>query len=179
MCSNCSNDENFKILEKYVNDLPSKEGALIEVLHKAQGLFGYLPQEVQAFVAEKLNIPVSKVYGVVTFYSYFTIKPRGKYVVNVCMGTACFVRGSGDVLEKFEKVLKLKNGETTVDGKFTLGSLRCVGACGLAPVVTVNDKVYGHVTVDQVDKILAEYTVSEYTNGEYTESEHSAPEYVE
>lgn len=173
MCSNCSNDENFKILEKYVNDLPSKEGALIEVLHKAQGLFGYLPQEVQAFVAEKLNIPVSKVYGVVTFYSYFTIKPRGKYVVNVCMGTACFVRGSGDVLEEFEKVLKLKNGETTVDGKFTLGSLRCVGACGLAPVVTVNDKVYGHVTVDQVDKILGEYT-----NGEYTESEHSASEYV-
>ena len=161
MCSNCLNQENFRILEEFVNDLPNKEGALIEVLHKAQGLFGYLPQEVQAFVAEKLNIPVSKVYGVVTFYSYFTIEPRGEYVINVCMGTACFVRGAGDVLKEFEKKLNVKTGETTSDGKFTVGSLRCVGACGLAPVVTINDKVYGHVTVDQVDKILAEYAVSE------------------
>lgn len=157
MCSNCLNQENFRILEEFVNDLPNKEGALIEVLHKAQGLFGYLPQEVQAFVADLLNIPVSKVYGVVTFYSYFTIEPRGEYVVNVCMGTACFVRGAGDVLKEFEKKLNIKTGETTADGKFTVGSLRCVGACGLAPVVTINDKVYGHVTVDQVDKILAEY----------------------
>lgn len=161
MCSNCLNVESFKILEEFVNDLPNKEGALIEVLHKAQGLFGYLPQEVQAFVAEKLNIPVSKVYGVVTFYSYFTIEPRGEYVINVCMGTACFVRGAGDVLKEFEKKLNVKTGETTGDGKFTVGSLRCVGACGLAPVVTINDKVYGHVTVDQVDKILAEYAVSD------------------
>lgn len=157
MCSNCLNQENFRILEEFVNSLPSKEGALIEVLHKAQGLFGYLPHEVQAFVAEKLNIPVSKVYGVVTFYSYFTIEPRGEYVINVCMGTACFVRGAGDVLKEFEKKLNVKTGETTSDGKFTVGSLRCVGACGLAPVVTINDKVYGHVTVDQVDKILSEY----------------------
>jgi len=162
VCSNCLNVENFRILEEFVNDLPSKEGALIEVLHKAQGLFGYLPQEVQAFVAEKLNISVSKVYGVVTFYSYFTIEPRGEYVINVCMGTACFVRGSGDVLKAFEKKLNVKTGETTDDGKFTVGSLRCDGACGLAPVVTINDKVYGHVTVDQVDKILAEYAISEH-----------------
>ncbi|MFT5874266.1 MAG: NADH-quinone oxidoreductase E subunit [Clostridium sp.] len=163
MCSNCLNQENFIILEEFINSLPTKEGALIEVLHKAQGLFGYLPHEVQAFVSEKLNIPVSKVYGVVTFYSYFTINPRGEYVVNVCMGTACFVRGSADVLEEFEKKLNIKNGETTSDGKFTLGSLRCVGACGLAPVVTVNNKVYGHVTAEQVDKILADYATSDYT----------------
>ena len=168
MCSNCLNEENFKTLEKFIDDIPNKEGALIEVLHKAQGLFGYLPEEVQAFVAKHLNIPSSKVYGVVTFYSYFTIKPRGKYVINVCMGTACFVRGSGDVLQEFQKKLKLKTGETTSDDKFTLGSLRCVGACGLAPVVTINDKVYGHVTVNQVDKILAEYACSEYTASEYT-----------
>lgn len=159
MCSNCLNQEDFKILEEFIIALPNKKGALIEVLHKAQGLFGYLPVEVQAFVAEKLNIPVSKVYGVVTFYSYFTIKPRGEFVVNVCMGTACFVRGSGDVLLEFQKKLQVKTGETTGDGRFTLSSLRCVGACGLAPVVTINDKVYGHVTVDQVDKILAEYSV--------------------
>jgi NADH-quinone oxidoreductase E subunit len=163
VCSNCLNQENFIILEEFINSLPTKEGALIEVLHKAQGLFGYLPHEVQAFVSEKLNIPVSKVYGVVTFYSYFTINPRGEYVVNVCMGTACFVRGSADVLEEFEKKLNIKNGETTSDGKFTLGSLRCVGACGLAPVVTVNNKVYGHVTAEQVDKILADYATSDYT----------------
>lgn len=159
MCSNCLNQADFKILEEFITALPNKKGSLIEVLHKAQGLFGYLPGEVQAFVAEKLNIPVSKVYGVVTFYSYFTIKPRGEYVVNVCMGTACFVRGSGDVLLEFQNKLQVKTGETTGDGKFTLSSLRCVGACGLAPVVTINDKVYGHVTVEQVDKILAEYSV--------------------
>lgn len=173
MCSNCLNGENFKTLEKFVNDLPNKKGALIEVLHKAQGLFGYLPPEVQSFVAEKLDIPVSKVYGVVTFYSYFTIKPRGQYVVNVCLGTACFVRGSVDVLIEFENRLNIKNGETTVDGRFTLGSLRCVGACGLAPVVTINDKVYGHVTVDQVDKILVESTKGDYTKGEYTKGKHA------
>jgi len=159
MCSNCLNQADFKILEEFITALPNKKGSLIEVLHKAQGLFGYLPGEVQAFVAEKLNIPVSKVYGVVTFYSYFTIKPRGEYVINVCMGTACFVRGSGDVLLEFQNKLQVKTGETTGNGKFTLSSLRCVGACGLAPVVTINDKVYGHVTVDQVDKILAEYSV--------------------
>jgi len=147
----------FKELEAYINALPSKEGALIEVLHRAQHIFGYLPEEVQAFVAEKLEIPVSKVYGVVTFYSFFTTEPRGKYVINVCMGTACFVRGAGDVLKEFEKQLNLKSGETTPDMKFTVGSLRCVGACGLAPVVTVNDKVYGHVTADQVQKIISEY----------------------
>ncbi|MEG0774640.1 NAD(P)H-dependent oxidoreductase subunit E [Clostridium sp.] len=147
----------YKDLESFINNLPSKEGALIEVLHKAQHIFGYLPSEVQAFVAEKLNLPLSNVYGVVTFYSFFTTEPRGKYVVNVCMGTACFVRGAGDVLKEFEKQLNIKSGETSSDMKFTVGSLRCVGACGLAPVVTVNDKVYGHVSTDQVSKIIGEY----------------------
>jgi NADH:ubiquinone oxidoreductase subunit E len=147
----------YKDLESFINNLPSKEGALIEVLHKAQHIFGYLPSEVQAFVAEKLDLPLSNVYGVVTFYSFFTTEPRGKYVVNVCMGTACFVRGAGDVLKEFEKQLNIKSGETSSDMKFTVGSLRCVGACGLAPVVTVNDKVYGHVSTDQVSKIIGEY----------------------
>lgn len=157
MCCNNEKNEMFKELDAFIDALPSKEGALIEVLHRAQHIFGYLPEEVQAFVAEKLNIPLSKVYGVVTFYSFFTTEPRGKYVINVCMGTACFVRGAGDVLKEFEKQLNLKSGETTPDMKFTVGSLRCVGACGLAPVVTVNDKVYGHVTTDQVQKIISEY----------------------
>ncbi|HBA05247.1 MAG TPA: NAD(P)H-dependent oxidoreductase subunit E [Clostridium sp.] len=147
----------FKELEDFINSLPVKDGALIEVLHKAQHIFGYLPKEVQTFVADKLNLPISKVYGVVTFYSFFTTEPRGKNVINVCMGTACFVRGAGDVLKEFEKELDIKSGQTTEDMKFTLGSLRCVGACGLAPVLTVNDKVYGHCTPDQVKSILAEY----------------------
>lgn len=147
----------FQELEDFINSLETKDGALIEVLHRAQGIFGYLPKEVQEFVAEKLNLPIAKVYGVVTFYSFFTTEPRGKNVVNICMGTACFVRGSGDILKEFEKELGIKNGETTSDMKFTLGSLRCVGACGLAPVLTINDKVYGHVTTSDVKTILSEY----------------------
>jgi len=147
----------FKELEDFINSLPVKDGALIEVLHKAQHIFGYLPKEVQTFVADKLNLPISKVYGVVTFYSFFTTEPRGKNVINICMGTACFVRGAANVLSEFEKQLDVKVGQTTPDGKFTVEVLRCVGACGLAPVVTINDRVYGHVTPSDVKKILAEY----------------------
>jgi NADH:ubiquinone oxidoreductase subunit E len=157
VCCNLEKNQMFKELEDFINSLPSKDGALIEVLHKAQHIFGYLPKEVQTFVANKLNLPISKVYGVVTFYSFFTTEPRGKNVINVCMGTACFVRGAGDVLKEFEKELGIKSGQTTEDMNFTLGSLRCVGACGLAPVLTINDKVYGHCTPDQVKSILAEY----------------------
>lgn len=157
MCCNSEKNQMFQELEDFINSLETKDGALIEVLHRAQGIFGYLPKEVQEFVAEKLNLPIAKVYGVVTFYSFFTTEPRGKNVVNICMGTACFVRGSGDILKEFEKELGIKNGETTSDMKFTLGSLRCVGACGLAPVLTINDKVYGHVTTSDVKTILSEY----------------------
>lgn len=157
MCNNKIVEEQYQQLEEYINNLPDKKGALIEVLHKAQGIFGYLPKEVQLFIGEKLDIPASKIFGVVTFYSYFTTKPRGKYVVNVCMGTACFVRGAGAVLDEFQKELGIKTGETTGDGKFTIEVLRCVGACGLAPVVTINDKVYGRVTPADVKKIISEY----------------------
>jgi NADH-quinone oxidoreductase subunit E len=161
MCKDFSKEEMYKQLEEFINSLPDKKGALIEVLHKAQSIFGYLPEEVQLFVGEKLDVPASKIYGVVTFYSYFTTVPRGKYVVNVCMGTACFVRGSANVLEEFEKQLGIKPGETTQDGKFTIEILRCVGACGLAPVVTINDKVYGSVTPKEVKQILFEYQEKE------------------
>ncbi|MBI6874943.1 NAD(P)H-dependent oxidoreductase subunit E [Clostridium aciditolerans] len=157
MCSNNLKDQYFKELGEFIDNLSDKKGALIAVLHKAQHIFGYLPQEVQTFVAKKLDLPVSKVNGVVTFYSYFTEIPTGKYVINVCMGTACFVKGAGEVLEEFERKLGIKVGQTTSDGKFTVQVLRCVGACGLAPVVTVNDKVYGHFTKQMVDKILDEY----------------------
>jgi NADH-quinone oxidoreductase subunit E len=158
VCKSVLVEEKYHELEEFINNLPDKRGALIEVLHKAQHIFGYLPQEVQVFVGEKLDVPASKVFGVVSFYSYFTTEPRGEYVVNICLGTACFVRGAANVLAEFEKQLNIKNGQTTPDGRFTIGSLRCVGACGLAPVVMVNDKVYGHVTEQDVRKILAEYT---------------------
>lgn len=157
MCYNLENNQMFQELNNFIDSLETKDGALIEVLHRAQEIFGYLPKEVQTFVAQKLNLPLSKVYGVITFYSYFTTEPRGKNVINICMGTACFVRGSGDILKEFEKELGIKNGETTSDMKYTLGSLRCVGACGLAPVVTINDKVYGHFQKSDVKNILKEY----------------------
>ncbi|GAA0725525.1 NADH-quinone oxidoreductase subunit NuoE [Clostridium malenominatum] len=156
-CKNEVWEANLKELNGFIDGLSNKEGSLIAILHRAQKIFGYLPREVQDHIAETLHIPVSKVYGVVTFYSYFNTEPKGKYVISVCMGTACFVRGAGDVLHEFENKLKIKTGETSGDGLFTLDALRCVGACGLAPVVTVNDKVYGHVTKDQVAKLLENY----------------------
>lgn len=157
MCKNVLTEGKYLELEEFIDSLPDKKGALIEVLHKAQHIFGYLPKEVQLFVAQKLDLPASKVFGVVSFYSYFTTEPRGEFVVNVCMGTACFVRGAAAVLEELEKDLGIKVGQTTPDGKFTIEVLRCVGACGLAPVVMVNDRVYGHVTPQDIKNILAEY----------------------
>ena len=139
---------------RYFNNDPME---LIHVLHKAQGIFGYLPAEVQEIVARELKIPVAKVYGVVTFYSFFSMIPKGKNPISICMGTACYVRGGEKVLEEFKRKLKVEVGETTIDGKFSLNCLRCVGACGLAPVVMVGDKTYGRVSPDGVAEILAEY----------------------
>lgn len=157
MTKNILSDEKFNDLEQFINNLPDKKGALIAVLHRAQHLFGYLPQEVQLFIGEKLDIPASKIYGVVSFYSFFNMEPKGDYQINVCLGTACFVRGADKVMEELEKELGIKAGETTADGKFSLDGLRCVGACGLAPVVMVNDKVYGRITKDDVKGIVDEY----------------------
>ena len=132
-------------------------GALIPVLHEAQEIYGYLPIEVQTMIAEGLNVPLSKVYGVVTFYAQFSLYPKGKYNIAVCLGTACYVKGSGDIIEKFKQKLGIDVGECTPDGKFSIEATRCIGACGLAPVLTVNDDVYGRLTVDDVDDILAKY----------------------
>ncbi|WP_113673679.1 NADH-quinone oxidoreductase subunit NuoE [Vallitalea guaymasensis] len=150
-------DEKFQELEQYIDAMPTTKGELIRVLHKAQDIFGYLPEEVQKFVGKKLKISTAKVFGVVTFYSYFTMTPKGEFNISICMGTACYVRGAEDVLNELKKELDIEVGETTPDGKFSLQSLRCVGACGLAPVVMVEDKVYGRVTPDMVKDILAEY----------------------
>jgi NADH-quinone oxidoreductase subunit E/NADP-reducing hydrogenase subunit HndA len=130
---------------------------LINVLHKCQEHFGYLPAEVQEVVSNELTVPVAKVYGVITFYSFFTMTPKGKHPVSICMGTACYVRGAEKVLDEFKKELGLQVGQTSPDGKFSLSSLRCVGACGLAPVVMVGEKTYGRVAPDDVRNILKEY----------------------
>lgn len=154
-------NKKYQELAKYIEELDYKPTELIAILHRAQHLFGYLPRKVQEFIANKLNINVSKVYGVVTFYSFFTMEKKGKYVINICMGTACFVRGADKILKEFEEKLGIKNGETTADGKFTLSTLRCVGACGLAPVVQVNGKTYGNATLETVAEILEEYSKEE------------------
>ena len=151
----------FQELEEYINELGAKPEELIAVLHRAQHIFGYLPREVQEFVADKLHINVSKVYGVVTFYSFFTMEKKGKYVINVCLGTACFVRGADKILREFEAQLGIKSGETTEDGLFTIEACRCVGACGLAPVVTVNDKVHGHLKPEDITKMIADIRAAE------------------
>ena len=148
-------------LDAFIDGLLQKNGALIPTLHKAQELFGFLPTEVQNHIAHKLDIPSSKVFGVVTFYSFFNTTKKGNYRVNVCMGTACFVRGAQDVLDEFAKELGIKPGETSEDGMFSLDALRCVGACGLAPVLSVNSKVYGRVTVEDVKGIVDEYMAKE------------------
>lgn len=135
----------------------NREGELINVLHKTQEAFGYLPAEVQEVIAEKMKIPAAKVYGVVTFYSFFTMIPKGRFPISICTGTACYVRGAETVLNEFKKQLDIKVGETSVDGLFSLSCLRCVGACGLAPVVQVGEKTYGRVAPDDVKEILAEY----------------------
>ena len=137
-------------------DRDKNRGFLIESLHEAQNIFGYLPRSIQQFVADKLKLHLSEVYGVISFYSYFTDKPVGKYKISVCTGTACFVKGADAVLEEFKRLLVLEEGETSPDQKFSLGGLRCVGACSLAPVVMVNDKVYGEVTSKMVAEIISE-----------------------
>lgn len=133
------------------------DGSLIPVLHQAQEVYGYLPIEVQQIIADGLNIPMAEVYGVVTFYTQFTTNPKGKYKIAVCLGTACYVKGSQGLLDKIKERLKIDVGECTPDGKFSIDATRCIGACGLAPVLTVNDDVYGRLTVDDIDGILDKY----------------------
>jgi len=149
----CQIDKIKEICKSYNND----PGELINILHKAQETFGYLPESVQRVIAPELKISVARVYGVITFYSFFTMKPKGKYPISVCLGTACYVRGAEKVVDEFKKELKIKVGEVTADGKFSLDCLRCVGACGLAPVLLIGDKVHGRVEPEHVKDILAQY----------------------
>jgi NADP-reducing hydrogenase subunit HndD len=150
-------DNDVQKIHEICKSFNNEPGELINVLHKTQEFFGYLPAEVQEEVAEGLNVSVAKVYGVVTFYSFFTMLPKGRFPISICTGTACYVRGAEKVLDEFKRILKVPVGETTPDGKFSITCLRCVGACGLAPVVMVGEKTYGRVTTDGVKDILKEY----------------------
>ena len=134
-----------------------QKGAVIPVLHEAQDIYGYLQIEVQEMISEGLNVPLAEIYGIVTFYAQFSLNPKGRYQIGVCLGTACYVKGSGDILNKVKEILNIEVGECSADGKFSLDATRCIGACGLAPVMTVNDDVYGRLTVDEVADILKKY----------------------
>ena len=144
-------------LQAVIAELKSERGALMPIMQKAQDIYGYLPIEVQTMIADALEIPLEKVYGVATFYSQFSLFPKGKYKISVCLGTACYVKGSGDLYTALMEKLGISGGECTPDGKFSLDACRCVGACGLAPVLTINDDVYGRLTVNDLDDILAKY----------------------
>lgn len=152
-CKNCGKDEDLeKILLQYKQDKDN----LIQILNDVQEHYGYIPKHAQMEISKYLNIPMAEIYGVITFYSRFTLKPKGKYHIAVCLGTACYVKGSGKIMDRLEQRLGIKTGQTTEDGKFSIEATRCVGACGLAPVFTVNGEVYGKATVQNLDKVLDE-----------------------
>lgn len=144
-------------LRAMVDQLKDTKGALMPIMQKAQDIYGYLPIEVQTIISDMTGIPLEKIYGVATFYSQFSLYPKGQYTISVCLGTACYVKGSGEILDKITEILGLPSGSTTPDGKYSLEATRCIGACGLAPVLTVNNEVYGRLTKDDVEDILAKY----------------------
>jgi NADP-reducing hydrogenase subunit HndA len=158
-CSCCqeAQDPRYDELAEIIEQNRGQEGALIPVLHQAQELFGYLPERAQRQVADGLGVPLSEVYGVATFYSLFTLKPRGLHKIGVCLGTACYVRGAAEIVDELQRVLGIKVNDTTEDGKFTLEITRCIGACGLAPVMTIDDDVYGRLTATKISEILSRY----------------------
>ena len=156
VCFTCTAEQEAD-LKRVISELKDTAGALMPILQHAQEIFGYLPIEVQTMISDETGIPLEKIYGVATFYSQFSLQPKGQYRISVCLGTACYVKGSGDIFKKLEELLGITTGECTPDGKFSLDSCRCVGACGLAPVMMINDEVYGRLTVDDVPTILAKY----------------------
>lgn len=149
--------EQEKELLKVIEERKDQKGCLMPIMQKAQEIYGYLPIEVQTMIAKNTGIPLEKIYGVATFYAQFALNPKGKYKISVCLGTACYVKGSGDIYNKLQEKLGIAGGGCTPDGKFSLEACRCIGACGLAPVLTVNDDVYGRLTPDDVDSVLAKY----------------------
>ena len=153
----CGTKEQMTKLLDCIEQNRGDKGALMPVMHEAQNIYGYLPVEVQTVIADKLNIPLAEVYGVATFYSQFSLNPKGRHQISVCLGTACYVKGSDKILEVLEKELNIKCGECTPDGAFSIDSCRCVGACGLAPVMIIDGEVYGKLKDGEVKEILARY----------------------
>lgn len=149
-------EQEAELLE-FIREEKKEKGCLMPIIQKAQGIYGYLPYEVQKLISDELSIPLEKVYGIATFYSQFNLYPKGKYQISVCLGTACYVKGSAEILSKLEQILGISEGECTPDGKFSLDACRCLGACGLAPVMTINGEVYGRLTVDKLEGILEKY----------------------
>ena len=150
-------EEQKEQLLKVIRELRDEKGCLMPIMQKAQEIYGYLPYEVQKMISDELDVPMEKIYGVATFYSQFNLYPKGQYKISVCLGTACYVKGSGDIYNKLMDILGIAGGQCTADGKFSLDACRCIGACGLAPVMMINDDVYGRLTPDELDGILAKY----------------------
>ncbi|MDO5417172.1 MAG: NADH-quinone oxidoreductase subunit NuoE [Lachnospiraceae bacterium] len=158
-CCGCENSQEglLKLIGERAGEYRGKEGSLIQVLHMAQSLYGYLPLEVQQVVAEALDVPLSEVSGVVTFYSFFSTQPRGKHTIRVCLGTACYVRGGKKIVERLKELLDVEIGDTTKDRRFTFEVARCIGACGLAPAMSIDDQVFKQVNPDKLEEILERY----------------------
>ncbi len=140
-----------------INQHKEEQGAIIQILHEAQEIYGYLPIEVQKIISTETGVPLAEIFGIVTFYSQFSLNPKGEYQIGVCLGTACYVKGSGEILEEIKEILGIDVGECTPDGKFSIDATRCIGACGLAPVLTINDDVYGRLKVGEMAEILKKY----------------------
>ena len=156
-CENCMEKKTKQEVQEMLKKYSADKDNLIRILEDVQEKFGYIPEVAQLEVANHLKMPLAEVYGVITFYSRFTTEPKGKYNVSICLGTACFVKGSEKLLDKAKQMLKIEEGQTTEDGKFTLEATRCLGACGLAPVMMINGEVYGRLTPDEIPGILAKY----------------------
>lgn len=167
-CETAEAPAQYERLDKAIEEYHGKAGALIPVLQAAQGIFGYLPEKALRVISEKLGEPYSKVYGVVTFYSFFSLTPRGKYLIRVCLGTACYVRGAEEVLTALKQQLAIEVGQTTKDSLFSLEVGRCFGACGLAPVIMVNDDVHQSMKSSDVEKLLRQYRAKESANAKGT-----------
>ncbi len=157
MVKNFLTEENFEKLNNVIEAHKDMQGPLMPILHGAQHIFGAIPIEVQKVISEKLHVPLAEIYGVVTFYSQFTLEPKGEFLISVCLGTACYVRGAQQLIDKVTELTNVSVGTTSPDGKFSLEATRCIGACGLAPVLTVNEDVYGRLTLNDIPGIIQKY----------------------
>ncbi|MDO4594257.1 MAG: NADH-quinone oxidoreductase subunit NuoE [Tissierellia bacterium] len=152
-----ANKEKIEQFKNFIHENKDRKGPLMPVLQEAQNVFGYLPEEIMTMISNKLNIPLAEIYGVATFYSQFTFVPKGKCDIHICLGTACYVKGSKEILDDLENKLGIKPGETTKDGKFSISETRCLGNCGNAPIVNINNEEYGHFSKKDVEEILKKY----------------------